>query len=234
MIELTVAPAPTGSQTYQMPYGEALIENFIGTPEQRERGPQALRAVYPPHYVIRPHFHRTDQFQIFIKGHARYGKKYDLDPVSVHYTDAFSPYGPITVGEDSMTFFLLRAHADIGAYYMPGSRDKIEMKGKRHFTVQNRASLADGAAASRVETLIEPHADGLSVEEIVVEPRGVIPDRLAVGSGCFQLVLDGAVELNGATLGKESVVFAPAGEAFRSRRAGPAGAHLLELQFPVA
>src|SRR5262245_41374714 len=44
--------------------------------------------------VIRPHFHRVDQFQILVAGRAQFGK-HEVEPVAVHYTDGYTPYGPL-------------------------------------------------------------------------------------------------------------------------------------------
>jgi hypothetical protein len=235
MLELTLAPEPVGALSGDELRGQpVVVENYIGTAAKRQRGPQAFRIDLPPGHVINPHFHRSDQYQVFIGGHAMYGDKYDLDPVTVHYADKYSPYGPLIAGDDGYTMFNLRAHAETGAYYMPGSRDKIEMRGGRHITVRNRHGIDHATDTSMVEALVEPHPDGLAVDEIVAGPGCAIGNRLAVGSGCFQLVIDGELELEGVTLGKRSVAFAPAGQRFAARRAGPAGVHFLELQFPVA
>jgi hypothetical protein len=108
------------------------------------------------------------------------------------------------------------------------------MKGGRTTTVFDAEQLEPSAGPVRVEALIEPHDDGLAVHKVVSGPGEPIRDHMAIGSGCFQLVLEGTVELQGVTLGRHSLVFAAAGETLAARTAGPDGVHLLELQCPVA
>jgi hypothetical protein len=57
-------------------------------------------------------------------------------------------------------------------------------------------------------------------------------DSSVVGNGRFQLVLDGSVESDGKPLSKHTVGYVSAGDRFSKRVAGPAGVHMLELQFP--
>src|SRR5438067_1562195 len=84
-------------------------------------GPQAILAQYPTPEVISPHFHRTDQFQIVVEGAGRIGRS-RYDPVSVQYTDGFTPY-TIIPDPPGISFFVLRAQADTGAYPMPKNKD---------------------------------------------------------------------------------------------------------------
>jgi hypothetical protein len=51
-----------------------------------------------PNTVIKAHFHQANQFQVIVSGGGRLGKR-DVAPVLVHYTDAYTPYGPINAGD---------------------------------------------------------------------------------------------------------------------------------------
>jgi hypothetical protein len=184
MSALTIAPKPIRTLSATDTGGRGVVDDFIGNAVKRHRGPQAFRVTRPPGYVIEPHFHRCDQYQVFVSGRAKYGTIYDLDPVSIHYADAFTTYGPIIVQEEEMAFFNLRSHSDTGAYYMPGSREAIEMRGGRTTTVYDTDNLSTSAGPAKVETLVEPHADGLSVEKVVSGPGELIRDHQATGSGC--------------------------------------------------
>ena len=60
--------------------------------------PQGFLVTQPPGSVTRPHFHETNQFQVFVDGHARFGKK-PAAPLTVQYASGHTPYGPIVAGE---------------------------------------------------------------------------------------------------------------------------------------
>jgi hypothetical protein len=99
--------------------------DYIGNSHKNQRGPQAfLVELEKPGHIIKPHFHHVDQFQIVVDGGGTLGK-HELHPVTVHYTDSFTPYGPIVAGENGLKFFNFRPAADVGAEYMPGSRERL-------------------------------------------------------------------------------------------------------------
>ena len=56
--------------------------------------PQAYLVSQPPHSTTRPHFHLTNQFQVFVGGGGRVGKL-RADPLTVQYAGGHTPYGPI-------------------------------------------------------------------------------------------------------------------------------------------
>lgn len=61
--------------------------------------PQGFLVEQPPHSVTPPHFHEVNQFQVFGGGGCKIGK-HDAAPISVHYANGHTPYGPISAGED--------------------------------------------------------------------------------------------------------------------------------------
>jgi hypothetical protein len=88
-------------------------------------GAQALLIAFDPDSPpLRVHFHTVDQFQYFTDGHGRLGG-HDVAAGSLHYADAFTPYGPIEFGPQGATFWTLRADPQFGANYMPESRDEL-------------------------------------------------------------------------------------------------------------
>jgi hypothetical protein len=207
------------------------LREYIGKLNDIERGPQAVSTFHPAGFTSKAHFHRVDGFQVVIDGEthfpdhvARHG--------SVHYTDAFTSYGPFTSQQDGMRMFVLRARHDVGAQRMPESRKLIPKRGGREIFAECRLGLGDGVHRVRIEGLIDLQADELSAYELVAPPGAALPDAPAAGSGKYQVVLDGELELAGKTLPRASVGFLRPGETFGRRTAGPNGAHVLELQFP--
>jgi hypothetical protein len=215
----------------ETPGGMIQVKQYIGSLTRLHRGPQAFTSTFPPGYVIAPHFHRTDQVQLFVDGSASIGP-HPLDPVTLHYADGFTAYGPIVVGESGMTFFNLRARCDVGAHWMPESRKQLERPAGRSLTVACRLSLDSDVASLRLETLIDLCDDGLAVYEAVARPGVALLDAVAGGNGRFQVVLAGSVVMDDTELAERAVAYVHAGERFPLRRAGADGVHLLEMQFP--
>jgi hypothetical protein len=213
-------------------YSESVsVVNYLGSNVSMARGPQAFVVECAPAYVITPHFHPIDQFQVFFRGSATIGK-HALEPVTVHYTDGFTPYGPITGGSDGFAFFNFRARADVGALKMPESKDELARRAGRALTARCRLRLDAEVASTRLETLVDPYPDGLAVLELVAAADAVLPDEIARGSGRYQFVLAGELVLDGRVLPPDACAFAAAGDVLTGRRAGPSGLHLLEVQLP--
>src|SRR5271154_5227169 len=64
-------------------------------------GPEAFEIDYtagPGGTVIAPHFHHVRQFQVVIEGDGARIGKHSVPPITFHYTDPDSPYGPIVPG----------------------------------------------------------------------------------------------------------------------------------------
>src|SRR4029077_5246858 len=128
------------------------------------------------------------------------------------------------VGNGGFTFFNLRARADVGAQYMPESRKQIAIKGGREIVASCRLSLGADVETLRLETLIDLQEDSLAAYEMVAAPGTQLIDSIAAGSGRFQLVLDGEIEMDGRTLPKQSVAYVAAGDRFGRRVAVAEGA----------
>ena len=79
--------------------------------------------------------------------------------------------------------------------------------------------------------LAEP--DGLAILMLRIPPHGRItgPDP-ARGAGQSMLVTTGAIQHEGAMMGRLSALFIPADEAAFEAEAGPGGAEILVLQYP--
>src|SRR5271170_6634805 len=73
-------------------------------------GPEAMLNRLKSDREIDPHFHRTAQFQLLINGTMRF-PDYQIDGVSIHYTDHCVPYGPFVPQNDQE---MLVAHARQG------------------------------------------------------------------------------------------------------------------------
>jgi hypothetical protein len=217
------------------PRDDVMVLDMLGKRSELERGPQALWVWHPPKWVIDPHFHLSDQFQVVVQGDAKIGKK-GMPLGTVQYMDGFTPYGPIVCGDEGMTFVFLRAHSDIGAYYMPGAKEAMKRRAGRSVAPVMQfygGDVAPGCTLTR--TLIESQADGLAGHEVLAAPGVSLPlNRVALGAGCFQLIIRGSLRSVDKELPPDSCTFTPPGELFPARTAGKEGVHLLELQLPTS
>ena len=200
--------------------------------------PMAYLVEQDPNTHLRPHFHEADQFQVVVAGGGTLGK-HAVGPTSVHYTDAYTPYGPIEAGTGGVHYFTLRNAWDGGAKYLPESRPQLAARARapRSAVVGpvELPSQAAPAASARVawETVMETAADGLAAWLASVPPGQVLvgPDP-AAGNSQFWLVLRGAAFHNKAQLDPNSCIFVSRDESPPSFAAGPQGATVLIVQFP--
>ena len=93
------------------------ITNYFGEVREATLGPQGflieLRPEEPderPRYtMVPPHFHQVRQFQVIVGGDEPTLGKRRATPVTFHYADPSTPYGPIDSGPGGVEFFTLRA-----------------------------------------------------------------------------------------------------------------------------
>lgn len=206
--------------------------------------PMAFLVEQDPGTVVRAHFHRSDQWQVVIGGSGHLAS-HPVGPVTLHYTNAHSAYGPIKAGSEGVAYFTLRNGWDPGARYMPEGRTDLRAAADR----VHREAVADpeppveaAALANTRETgcraVIPPAEDGVGAWRYTLAPGGRItgPDP-ATGAGQYWLVLRGTLEQPGnapeaAPLPARSLLFVAPDDAALAPIAGPGGAEIVALQFP--
>src|SRR5262245_18405605 len=110
---MPTAVSLTDAEARRSPKEALDVVDFIGGHQQLDVNPQGfLVDVHQPDYVIKPHFHLVDQFQVIVSGGGTFGRHHPITAGSLHYADAYTPYGPIVAGEKGLAFFTLRARAD--------------------------------------------------------------------------------------------------------------------------
>ncbi len=202
----------------------------------KEVEPQAFLVIQPPHSTTQPHFHQTNQFQVIVGGGGAIGKV-RTDPLTVQYAGANTPYGPINAEARGISYFTLRQQRDSGAKYLPAQRELL-VRGQQRQEVGVKAhraarDLPRETGTVRVETLIEPNADGLFVQFLALGPntQTTLPDA-ADGGGQYHLVASGSMLRDGATLRQLSLEFASPDEGEVAIESGPEGLGMLLLRFP--
>jgi hypothetical protein len=198
--------------------------------------PQGFLVRQPGNTVTRPHFHEHNQFQVFVDGDGRFGKK-PARPLTVQYASGHTPYGPIVAGEHGIVYFTLRQRWDPGAKYMPQMRDKLIRGRQRQHLVpdvplDDTATLA-GRTDAVLETLIAPAEDGLfaGIARIPPGQSWQAPDA-AAGGGQYHVVVGGSAHSEGKRLSLWSCQFVFPGDAPVTVAAGDDGAQVLVLRFP--
>ena len=212
--------------------------------------PPADDALYPMAFlvekeaaaVVKPHFHQADQYQVIVQGSGRLGI-HDVASVAVHYTDAYSAYGPIIAADEGVSWFTLRNAWDPGARYMPEHRLQLREARARYqhreatcgpLPPLSAADLAALTTATAVQ-VIETTKDGLGTWRYTVPGNGSVtgPDP-ATGGGQFWLVSSGtAAVAGGSLLPPNSCIFVAPEDAAAFISAGPLGADLICMQFPL-
>jgi hypothetical protein len=199
-------------------------------------GAQAFLVHYPNEGSwLRPHWHRVDQFQVIVGGRGKVGR-HEVEPIVVHYADAYTTYGPIVADGEGFSFFTLRAAHTATSYYMPDSKALLPRKRGRELSAHVPAG-SDGLAAQdsdhELETLIEPADDGLAATLVSLKPnaRGEAPSPTG-GGGQYCVVIGGSLLHEGRELEPKSLMFVAPGDEAARLDAGPSGARVVCLQLP--
>jgi hypothetical protein len=206
--------------------------------------PQGFLVTQPPFSVTRPHFHETNQFQVFVSGSGAFGKK-PAAPLTVQFAAGHTPYGPIKAGAGGIMYFTLRQCWDPGAKYMPQMRDKLERGNQRQRLVVapdllSRAALQNTGDV-QFDTLLPDEADGLMAGLWTLGPNShaELPDANG-GGGQYHVVVNGVLEGMLESTGRAperlprwSCQYAFPGDGCVSLRTNDAGAQVLVLRFPT-
>ena len=172
--------------------------------------PMAFLVEQPPGSVVDAHFHEANQFQVVVAGDGMLGA-HAVRPVAVHYSNAYSAYGPITAGPGGLHYLTLRNGYDRGARYLPAARE--ELRGVRR---RFRAAVADAAptADEPAEVLLPEAPDGLGAWRHRLAPGATLAGpEPAGGDGQFWVVTAGTLHApDGAVLPALTCGFVDPGE----------------------
>lgn len=220
------------------------LKEGMAAPDPGALYPMAFLVEKEPGAVVKPHFHQADQFQVVVQGGGRLGL-HDVASVAVHYTDAWSAYGPIVAADEGIAWFTLRNSWDPGARYMPGAREQLRAARARQFQHRERTAApmpavnsAELARVSQAASLpvIDQGADGMAVWRYrLPADAACIGPNPRDGGGQFWIVLAGSVSTgDSALLSTNSCLFVTPVDTSLLTRAGSDGAEMLCVQFPVS
>lgn len=232
---------PNGWNTTFIGKNRGTLKDGETAPSSEGLYPMAFLVEKEAAAVVHPHFHQADQYQVVVQGSGRLGI-HDIASVAVHYTDAYSAYGPIVAADEGVSWFTLRNAWDPGARYMPEHRRQLrEARAKfqhREATCGPLPALNDrelsALTASTGEAVIAETADGLGTWRYTVPSnQSVTGPHPSSGGGQFWLVSAGSASIaGGSLLPPQSCIFVPPEDTAACLTAGPGGADLICMQFP--
>ena len=206
---------------HRYPNGSTMTALF-GRFDTEAPGPLAFMVTSPPTYVLDAHMHPTDQFQLFVKGAAKIGR-HGAKLGGIHYSDAYTPYGPIiSECEGDYGYYTLRPAWSTDTHWIPAEIALAKGRSGRNLTAD--ADL--GGARGAVDLIDEP--DGVGARVVIAEAgeQVVIPPS---PGGFYCVVLEGEVLLDGEAKPPLSCIWS-ADETI-SPVAGAEGASLAILRF---
>lgn len=191
----------------------------------------------PPDCAVPPHFHRQNQFQLFVEGGGTIGAG-KLEALTVHYAGAYTGYGPLVSGPDGLKYFTIRPVFETGAIPLEEARDKMVRGPKRHATSGPvKTSSLDDLSLLAVPVSLDAipfSADGLGARILRLPPHAAAHvDAPPAADAMFMVVLAGSVVHNAGELTQWESVFSTRYEDLPRFSAGPQGAEVIFLFTPA-
>jgi hypothetical protein len=210
---------------------------YFGSPDVAGAGPQIYVNTVDPGVELAAHFHKVDQFQVFFGTPGAMFKRREISPLMVHYTDAYSTYGPFRAAVDRpLRYATIRAESSNFGGVMPGARDELVRRGRRSMSVPvEQASLASVPApgGSSVVDVIGEHDDGLAARLVLLgagsEQRLSSQQRSA---GRAWLIVAGDLIADQSSYAEGAIGWSSSDEPEVVVTAGQTGAVVLLLDFP--
>jgi hypothetical protein len=190
----------------------------------------------PAGFEFMPHFHRQNQFQVFVAGSGSIGR-HALAPVVVHYAGAYTGYGPLVAGPQGIQYFTLRPVCEAGFIPLAQRQEKMIAGPKRHAQSQGLSvaslEVMQGWTQVHEEFVIPLGEDGLGARLVHLPPQQAWRGEHPAGSqGQFLFVLEGALAAAGHTLDRWEQLYTTHDETMPTVQAGEGGAQLLVLSVP--
>ena len=183
------------------------------------------------------HFHVNDQFQVVVRGSGKLGG-HQLSPYSVHFSRAYTPYGPLSADAGGLAFIAMRSHFDPGAQRLPAELNQLKrVLDRRPWQITCQATIP-ASSSGAPDSLLQPIAgmedeQGLAGYTLSMKPNSKIhaPDATQ-GDGQYLVVVKGSVWHDSREHKAFALVFVyPKEEPFEIH-ASAQGLEALVLNFP--
>jgi hypothetical protein len=210
---------------------------FFGDRVTDGGGPQMYMNRVDEGTQLAAHFHRVDQFQVFFGSRDSVFQRKPIAELVVHYTDAYSTYGPFNSGElEPLLYATIRAESSNFGGVMPGARHLRPYRGNRQLSVDvENWGVANLPAAAEfdIRKLFDAQPDGLGALLIRLGPNATVDLSQEVPtSGRALCVVSGEIRFGEQTFGARSLGWNPADGGPINLVAGPQGAAVLAMDFP--
>jgi hypothetical protein len=212
---------------------------FFGSRTQDGGGPQMYMNRVDPGTELAAHFHRVDQFQVFFGTPGSVFQRKPIPPLFVHYTDAYSTYGPFrSAPGEPLLYATIRAESSNFGGVMPGARRQRLYLGDRQLSTAVEGWEPESLpAAGQVDAdpVFDRDTDGLSATLVRLGPGGSTQlTRPQAISGRALCVVTGELRRSQGTVsyGPRSLGWTGPDEVSSTVVAGPRGCAVLVLDFP--
>jgi rubredoxin len=212
---------------------------YFNFPHEPDAPHANLNGHEPGKYFSQAHFHQNDQFQVVVDGEFKIGR-HQLTPYCVHFTRAYTPYGPLVSEGSGFAFMVMRAHRDNGAQNIPEELGQFKKVPDRQ-PWQASTAVKFPAPESRpanADVLLEAVPEikddqGLAVHTMILKPhvKAFAPDPTR-GDGQYLVVVKGSFYHDGQEQKALGLVFVKPQEGPYQVHAGPDGLEALVLNFP--
>jgi hypothetical protein len=227
--ELRRRPVPVAADTFYK-------SEWMESGDDPKLSPTVFLVEQPPNTALMPHFHRQNQFQLFVGGGGTLGRK-TLQPVTVHYAGAFTAYGPLVAGDEGIQYFTIRPVCESGFIPVAERAAKMVQGPKRHAQSEAITLLEDSQrsalADAREETVIALGEDGLGAKVTRLGAGTRLSLMHAPASeGQFLFVLAGALRHGERILSPWENLFVSSDERLPELLAGDQGAEVVAMYTP--
>jgi len=220
------------------PDGEYFKSEWMSTGDDPTCSPTIFLVEQPPNTTIPLHFHRQNQFQLFVDGSGRIGN-HNIQPVTVHYAGAYTVYGPLLSGAEGLKYFTIRPVFETGALVAKDSRDAMRKGPKRFAQSEPSAVVSIDALRSMIVPVIidviPMQPDGLAARVCRLPPETYFDIPVATQADChFVVVLAGSILLADSELGAWESAYLSGTHARRcTAKSGSEGVELVVMSTPI-
>jgi rubredoxin len=223
----------------QRPIGRHNRFAYFNFPDDPQLPHAILNGHEPGDYHLPSHFHVSDQFQVALDGSFKIGR-HVLTPYCVHFSRAYTPYGPLVSLGPAFTFMVMRSHRDAGTKVMPDSRALLDaVPDRRPWQISQPVSFPVPAARPQsAEALWNEipnlkNDEGLAGYTLIIKPdaKAKTPDA-SRSDGQYIVVVKGSFWHDGKEHKAIGLVFVKPEEGSYEIHAGSEGLEAIVLHYP--